>query len=94
MAPRAAGAAVRRLRPRAAARCRSRAVRDLMAIASDDPAFDAWSAEVVIGWLVEAVLTWLEVGDPARDDDVVRWATEGLRRMRAGWVDAAIPFSP
>ena len=40
------------------------AVRDLMAIASDDPVFDAWTAEVVIGWLVEAVLTWLEVGDP------------------------------
>lgn len=70
------------------------AVRDLMAIASDDAVFDAWTAEVVIGWLVEAVLTWLEVGDPARDDDVIAWATEGLRRMRAGWVDAAIPFSP
>jgi len=50
--------------------------------------------EVVIGWLVEAVLTWLEVGDPARDDDVVRWAAEGLRAMRAGWVQSAIPFSP
>jgi len=70
------------------------AVRDLMQIASDDPAFDAWSAEVVIGWLVEAVLTWLEVGDPERDDDAVGWATEGLRSMRAGWVAAAIPFSP
>ena len=41
------------------------AVRDLMQIASDDPTFDAWSAEVVIGWLVEAVLTWLEVGEAA-----------------------------
>jgi AcrR family transcriptional regulator len=70
------------------------AVRDLMAISSADPAFDAWAAEVVIGWLVEAVLTWLQVGDPSRDDDVVRWAGEGLRRMRAGWVDSAIPFAP
>ncbi len=70
------------------------AVRELMQIASDDPTFDAWTAEVVIGWLVEAVLTWLHVGDPARDDEVVSWATEGLRRMRAGWVDAAIPFAP
>lgn len=70
------------------------AVRDLMAISTADPVFDAWAAEVVIGWLVEAVLTWLEVGDPARDDDVVRWAGEGLRRMRAGWVDAAVPFHP
>ena len=71
-----------------------RAVRDLMAIASGDALFDEWSAEVVIGWLVEAVLVWLEVGDEARDDDMVQWATQGLRRMRAGWVDSAIPFSP
>ena len=71
-----------------------RAVRDLMAIASGDPLFDEWSAEVVIGWLVEAVLVWLEKGDAARDDDMVQWATDGLRRMRAGWVDSAIPFSP
>ena len=70
------------------------AVRDLMQIASDDPAFDAWSAEVVIGWLVEAVLTWLDVGDAERDEDLIRWATDGLRRMRSGWVDAAIPYSP
>ena len=70
------------------------AVRELMAISSVDAAFDAWAAEVVIGWLVESVLTWLEVGDPARDDDVVRWTGEALRRMRAGWVDAAVPFSP
>lgn len=70
------------------------AVRDLMAISSDDPVFDAWTAEVVIGWLVETVLTWLEVGEATRDDEMVAWATEGLRRMRAGWVESAIPFSP
>lgn len=70
------------------------AVRDLMQIASDDPTFDAWSAAVVVGWLVEAVLTWLEVGDPTRDDELVGWVTEGLARMRSGWVDTAIPYSP
>lgn len=70
------------------------AVRDLMAITSHDPTFDAWTAEVVIGWLVEAVLTWLEVGDPRRDDEMVAWAGAGLRRMRSGWVEGAIPFSP
>ncbi len=48
----------------------------------------------MIGWLVEAVLTWLEVGDPERDEEMARWAGQGLRQMRAGWVDAAIPFSP
>ena len=71
-----------------------RAVRDLMAIASDDAVFDEWTAQVVIGWLVESVLVWLEMGDAARDDDMVQWATDGLRRMRAGWVEAVIPFSP
>ena len=70
VAPRRPRAAVRRLRPRAAVdvgRGRARAHGDRQR----RPAFDAWTAEVVIGWLVEAVLTWLEVGDPARDDDVV-----------------------
>jgi AcrR family transcriptional regulator len=70
------------------------AVRDLMGISSDDPVFDTWTAEVVIGWLVEAVLTWLEVGDATRDDEAIAWITDGLMRMRAGWVDAAIPYSP
>jgi len=70
------------------------ATRELMAISSDDPVFDTWTAEVVIGWLVEAVLTWLEVGEAARDDEAIAWITNGLQRMRAGWVDAAIPFSP
>ncbi len=70
------------------------AVRDLMAISSDDPVFDAWTAEVVIGWLVEAVLTWLEVGDETRDEEMATWCGSGLRRMRAGWVEAAIPYSP
>ena len=70
------------------------AVRDLMGISSDDPVFDTWTAEVVIGWLVEAVLTWLEVGDATRDDEAITWITDGLMRMRSGWVDAAIPFSP
>jgi AcrR family transcriptional regulator len=69
------------------------AVRELMAISSADASFDAWASEVVIGWLVEAVLTWLEVGDPERDDDVIRWSGDALRRMRAGWVDAAVPFT-
>jgi len=70
------------------------ATRELMAISSDDPVFDTWTAEVVIGWLVEAVLTWLEVGEATRDDEAIAWITNGLQRMRAGWVDAAIPFSP
>lgn len=71
-----------------------RAVHDLMRLDAADEAFDRWSAEVVIGWLVEAVLTWLEVGDPRRDEELIARATEGLRRMRSGWVAAALPITP
>ncbi len=62
------------------------ATRELLHLQASDPVLDAWLAEVTIGWLVEAVLTWLEVGDPARDAELIERATEGLVRLRAGWV--------
>ena len=62
------------------------AARELMQLEARDTVFDAWLAEVTVGWLVEAVLTWLEVGDPTRDDELVQRATEGLVRLRSGWV--------
>jgi AcrR family transcriptional regulator len=71
-----------------------RAVHELMRLDSADEAFDRWSAEVVIGWLVEAVLVWLEVGTEARDEELIARVSEGLRRMRAGWIDAALPVNP
>lgn len=70
------------------------AVRELMRLDSGDPVMDSWSAEVVIGWLVEAVLTWLEVGDPARDEELIARATQGLRHMRSGWIAAVLPTNP
>ena len=70
------------------------AVRELMAISSDDAAFDHWAAEVVIGWLVESVLTWLEVGDPAA---TTTWSAGPVRRS-GGCVPVGstrrCPFSP
>jgi AcrR family transcriptional regulator len=70
------------------------AVHELMRLDSADEAFDRWSAEVVIGWLVEAVLVWLEVGSEARDEELIARVSEGLRRMRAAWIDASLPVSP
>ena len=39
---------------------------------------DHWAAECVFGWLVEAVLTWLEYGDPSRDEEFVDRTTAAL----------------
>ena len=61
------------------------AVRDLMALKSGDETMDHWFAESSFGWLIESVLTWLEVGDESRDAELVERSTGGLRAMRAAW---------
>ena len=61
------------------------AVRDLMALKSGDEVMDHWSAECAFGWLVEAVLTWLEVGDESRDAEFVERTTDALRAMIVAW---------
>jgi AcrR family transcriptional regulator len=61
------------------------AVRDLMALKSGDETMDHWSAECAFGWLVEAVLTWLEIGDESRDAEFVARTTDTLRAMRGAW---------
>ena len=61
------------------------AVRDLMVLNSGDETMDHWSAECAFGWLVEAVLTWLEVGDESRDAEFVARVTDTLRAMRGAW---------
>src|SRR5437763_1100251 len=61
------------------------AVRDLMALRSGDEMMDHWSAESAFGWLIEAVLTWLEVGEADRDEEFVDRATAALRAMRTAW---------
>jgi AcrR family transcriptional regulator len=64
------------------------AVLSLMALDSGDAMLDRFTGELVYGWLVEGVLTWLEVGDPARDEEVVERAAVGLRGLRDAWVPA------
>jgi AcrR family transcriptional regulator len=57
----------------------------LMRLDTGDDALDRWSALSTIGWLVDAVFVWLEVGDPARDDEVIDRATAGIRALRDAW---------
>lgn len=61
------------------------AVRDLMALSSGDDLMDHWAAESVFGWLIESVLTWLEIGDESRDAEFMNHTTAALRAMRGAW---------
>ena len=58
------------------------AVLQLMALDSGDPLLDRFTGELVYGWLVEGVLTWLEIGNPTRDVDAIDRATQMLRAVR------------
>jgi AcrR family transcriptional regulator len=64
-------------------------VRRIAAIDRGDALLDRWMGDALFGWLVEATLTWLEHGDPARDDDWFARATDGLRALRNAWATAS-----
>jgi AcrR family transcriptional regulator len=57
-------------------------VRQLSELDTGDELLDAWHSEALFGWLVEATLTWLERGDPARDDAFVGQTSAGFRALR------------
>jgi len=44
-----------------------------------------WAAHTLVDYLVEAVLNWLEYGDPNRDEDFVGLATAGARAGIRAW---------
>ena len=58
-------------------------VRQLSALDTGDELLDAWRSEALFGWLVEATLTWLEQGNPDRDEEFVRATSMGLRALRS-----------
>jgi AcrR family transcriptional regulator len=60
-------------------------VRQLSALNAGDELLDAWRAEALFGWLVEATLTWLEQGEAARDEDFVSETSAGLRALRSAF---------
>jgi AcrR family transcriptional regulator len=60
-------------------------VRQLTALDGGDEVIDSWRSYVVFAWLVESTLTWLERGDPSRDDQYVEEVSVGLRAIRSAW---------
>ncbi len=44
-----------------------------------------WAMIVIVDHLYDAVLTWLDVGDPARDDEFVARTSSGLRALINAW---------
>jgi AcrR family transcriptional regulator len=44
-----------------------------------------WAAHTIVDYLVEAVLNWLEHGDPGRDEELVGLATAGARAGVRAW---------
>lgn len=63
--------------------------RDLIADMVPDPVVREWAARVIVEYLEQGVLEWLEVGDPARDDEFVELATQGLIGMFLAWAEPA-----
>jgi AcrR family transcriptional regulator len=51
----------------------------------DDPLFHRWAVEVAVSHIWEAVLTWLDVGDPARDEEFARRCSAGINALWAAW---------
>jgi AcrR family transcriptional regulator len=53
----------------------------------DDEMFRTWAARTVVDYLFDAVLEWLDVGTPDRDDEFVEVATRGLQAMYLAWAE-------
>jgi AcrR family transcriptional regulator len=55
-----------------------------------DPTVLGWAAETIVAFLVEAVLAWLERGDPQRDDEFVSLVTHSLEALVRTWANPCI----
>jgi AcrR family transcriptional regulator len=51
-----------------------------------EPELHEWAAQTIVGYLVEAVLNWLEFGDPDRDEELIELATGALRTGITAWM--------
>ena len=61
------------------------ATRVLAPVAFPSPAVRAWAAEVIVSYLVESILQWLDTGDPADDEAVADYLSRSLAPMIASW---------
>lgn len=61
------------------------AAEGLIGAGISDPLMRRWAARTIVSYLVEAVLHWLDDGDPGRDDELVARTTDGLQALYASW---------
>ena len=54
-----------------------------------DPEVRAWATRTIVGYLVDSVLAWLEVGRPERDGEFIERATDGLVALFLTWAPNA-----
>jgi AcrR family transcriptional regulator len=53
-----------------------------------DPSMREWAAQTSVGYWVEAVLAWLDAGDPTRDEQFVAYASGALRAAVSAWASS------
>jgi len=51
----------------------------------DDPLFHRWAAEVAVSHIWNDILTWLDCGDPARDEEFARRCLAGVNALWEAW---------
>jgi len=69
-----------------AAQLRARSVDAVAARYADvEPTFRRWMAHVVLSYVFESVLAWLDLGDATRDAEFVERCTAGLAAISAAW---------
>jgi AcrR family transcriptional regulator len=51
------------------------------------PAFKEWASQTLFDHLVDAVLNWIDHGEPAHDDDFVRMETVALQSTVTAWAN-------
>jgi AcrR family transcriptional regulator len=69
---------------------RARVVERVMRLSREpDPVLRRWTAEAIVEHLYDAVLLWLEVGDPARDEEFAERCIAGIEALRGAWSSAA-----
>jgi AcrR family transcriptional regulator len=56
-----------------------------------DPICHRWAAEVVTSHVWDAVLTWLDIGDPARDEEFAQRCASGVEALHAAWTTPPDP---
>jgi AcrR family transcriptional regulator len=50
-----------------------------------DPLFRRWAVEVAVSHTWNAVLTWLDIGDPGRDEEFARRCIAGVNALWEAW---------